>query len=58
MQADLERTKEKQELPLMIVSNNFESDERVKAEVLRQFMKECGYEMKYSVRQFEIYVAE
>lgn len=42
----------------MIVSNNFESDERVKAEVLRQFMKKCGYEMKYSVGQFEIYVAE
>lgn len=58
LQADLERTKEKQELPLMIVSNNFESDERVKTEVLRQFMKECGYEMTYSVGQFEVFVAE
>ena len=58
LQADLERTKEKQELPLMIVSNNFESDERVKTEVLRQFMKECGYEMKYAVGQFEMFVAE
>ena len=27
LQADLERTKEKKELPLMIVSTNFESDE-------------------------------
>lgn len=42
----------------MIVSNNFESDERVKVEVLRQFMNECGYEMKYSVGQFEMFVAE
>lgn len=42
----------------MIVSNNFESDERVKTEVLRQFMKECGYEMTYSVGQFEVFVAE
>lgn len=58
LQADLERTKEKKELPLMIVSNNFESDERVKTEVLRRFMKECGYEMKYSVGQFEMFVAE
>lgn len=58
LQADLERTKEKKELPLMIVSTNFESDERVKTEVLRQFMKECGYEMTYSVGQFEVFVAE
>lgn len=58
LQADLERTKEKKELPLMIVSTNFESDERVKAEVLRRFMKECGYEMTYSVGQFEVFVAE
>lgn len=55
LQADLEKVKEKQELPIMIVSNNFENDERVKAEVLRQFMKECGYEMKYSVGQFDVY---
>lgn len=43
----------------MIVSTNFESDERVKkTEVLRQFMRECGYEMTYSVGQFEVFVAE
>lgn len=42
----------------MIASNNIESDERVKAEVLRHFMKECGYEMKYSVGQFEMFMAE
>ena len=37
LQADLERTKEKKELPLMIVSTNFESDEskgRMKAGVV------------------------
>lgn len=37
LQVDLERTKEKKELPLMIVSTNFESDEskgRMKAGVV------------------------
>lgn len=43
---------------VMIVNNNFESDERVEAKELRQFMRECGYEMEYSVGQFEMFVAE
>lgn len=52
----LEEIKTREVLPIMILTNSFDTDERSKSEVLRQYMQECEYEKTYSSGPYDVYV--
>ena len=53
----LDEVKTRETLPIMILFSGFETDDRPKADVFREYMSECGYEKTYSSGMYDIYVA-
>ena len=57
LESALKEIENRDVLPIMILSNTFETDERSKTKILRKYMQTCGYVKTYSVGTFDVYCA-
>ena len=52
---DLADMETREELPIMIFDDKFDTDNSTKAEIFRQYIKTNGYQKTYSVGKFTVY---
>lgn len=55
LMADLADMETREELPIMIFDDKFDTDNSTKAEIFRQYIKTNGYQKTYSVGKFTVY---